>query len=74
MAMAIAWLHVYVRCCLFMQCRFYSFLSSGKAFFGLKELPASSEGESTWCGSPQGHKAGLCQRSGLHFNFCTGVF
>ena len=42
-----------------MQYRFHSFLSSGKAFYGLTELPATTEGESSRGGSPQGHKAGL---------------
>ena len=59
MAMAMAWLHVYVRCRPFCLYRSYSFLSSGKAFYGLTELPATTEGESSRGGSPQGHKAGL---------------
>ena len=33
--------------------------SSSDAFFGLTELPATTEGESSRGGSPQGHKAGL---------------
>ena len=65
MAMAMAWLHVHVRCCPFpsfslhaVQC-WVSVCSSGKAFSGLTELPATTEGESSRGGSPQGHKAEL---------------
>ena len=52
--------------------------SSGKAFSGLTELPATTEGESSRGGFPQGHKAGLSVVRELEelaalFNPCTGV-
>ena len=62
MAMA---MRVYVRFCPF--CFFLparctvsgSVCSSCKAFFGLTELPATTEEKSSRGSSPQGHKAGL---------------
>ena len=65
MAMAMALLHVHVRNCPFCfflpaRCTVARFVrSSGKAFSGPTELPATTEGESSRGGSPQGHKAGL---------------
>ena len=60
--MAIAWLHAFGSfpvsspCTLKVMCLVSS---SSDAFFGLTELPATTEGESSRGGSPQGHKAGL---------------